>query len=150
MRQTLPTAIILLLLPPGSWAQVGSLPGASMGGPTPFGNGVQPQLSYAGAAAPSNLLSFSLSSEMGYDNNIANLGQHPVGGAFVSLGPSIDVARRGEHLGVDLSYHPHYLFYPGQEQYDNWSQVMDLNVSYRFGSRVTLQVRDAFRSQSGN
>jgi hypothetical protein len=73
-----------------------------------------------------------------------------VGGAFLSLGPNIGVARRGEHLTIDLDYYPRYLFYPGQEQYNNLNQVLTLGVSYRFGPRMTLEVRDAFRSQSGN
>jgi hypothetical protein len=150
MRQSLPTTIILLLLPAGSWAQVGNLPGSSMGGPTPFGNGVQPQLSYAGTVAPTNLMSFSLSTETGYDSNIGNLGQQPVGGAFMSLGPRIGLVRQGEHLTVDLDYYPRYLFYPGRDQYDNLNQVLTLDVRYRVDPRVTLQVRDSFRSQSGN
>lgn len=150
MRQTLPTAIILLLVPAGSWAQLGNAPGTSMMGPTAFGNGVQPQLTYAGTVAPSNLISFSVSTETGYDSNIGNLGEQPVGGAFLSLGPNIGVARRGEHLSIDLDYNPRYLFYPGQEQYDNLNQALSLGVSYRFGPRLTLEVRDSFRSQSGN
>ena len=150
MRQSLPTAIILLLVPAGSWAQLGNAPSTSMGGPTAFGNGVQPQLTYAGTVAPSNLISFSLSTETGYDSNIGNLGAQPVGGAFLSLGPNIGVARRGEHLSIDLDYYPRYLFYPGQEQYDNLNQVLALGASYRFGPRVTLEVRDSFSSQSGN
>jgi hypothetical protein len=116
----------------------------------PFGNGAQPQLSYAGATESSNLMSFSLSTETGYDSNIGNLGQQAVGGAFVGLGPRIDLARQGEHLMIDLGYDPRYLFYPGQEQYDNLNQALSLDVSYRFDPRVTLRVRDSFRSQSGN
>jgi hypothetical protein len=150
MRQTLPTAIILLLVPAGSWAQLGNAPGTSMMGPTAFGSGVQPQLTYAGTVAPSNLISFSLSTETGYDSNIGNLGEQPVGGAFLSLGPNIGVTRQGEHLAIDLDYNPRYLFYPGHEQYDNLNQALTLGVSYRFTPRVTLEVRDSFSSQSGN
>jgi len=150
MRQNLPTAIILFLLPVGSWAQVGNAPGDFVGGPTPFGNGVQPQLRYAGGVAPSNFVSFSLATETGYDSNIANLGQQPVGSALVSLGPRIELARQGEHLNVDLDYYPRYLFYPGHEEYDNLNQVLSLDMSYRFSPRVSLQVRDSFTSQTGN
>src|SRR5215472_6568210 len=129
MRQCVPTALILLLVPTGSWAQLSNAPLTSMGGPTLFGSGVQSPLGYAGAVAPSNLISLSVTTETGYDTNVANLGQQAVGGPFVSLGPNIDVARRGEHLTIDLDYYPRYLFYPGQEQYDNLNQVLTLGVS---------------------
>jgi hypothetical protein len=151
MRQGLiPSAILLLLVPVGSWAQLGNAPITSMGGPTPFGNGVQPQLNYAGAAAPCNLLSFSLSSEMGYNDNITNVSEPRVGSTFFALGPRIDVVRRGAHFGVDLDYYPYFVLYPGQQQYDTFNQALSVSVRYRVGPRLTLQARDSFSRQSGN
>jgi len=145
MRQSLPTAIILLLLPAGSWAQVGTA-----GGPTPFGNGVQPLLSFAGAAAPSNLVSFSVSSVMGYNTNIGAVGQGAEGDTFVSLGPRISVVRQGEHVVLDLDYYPNYLFYPGHEQYDQFNQALALNMSFKLGPRITLQIRDSLSRATAN
>jgi hypothetical protein len=81
MRHWFSTAIVVMLVPLGLWGQAG--------GPTPFGSGAVPQLSFAGAAAPSNFLSFSLSSATGYNTNIANSGQQTEGDAYVSLGPRI-------------------------------------------------------------
>jgi hypothetical protein len=150
MRQSLPTAIILLFVPVVSWAQVGSATVGSMGGPTPFGNGVQPQLSYAGAAAPSNLLSFSLSTETGYDSNIASAAQPRIGGPFVSLGPRVDVVRQSTHLSIDVDYHPQYILYPGNGDFNNLNQYLTLDMSYRLNRRVTLRVRDSFTSRSDN
>jgi hypothetical protein len=115
----------------------------------PFGNGAKPELSYAGAAAPSNLMSFSLASETGYDDNILNVSQPRVGGAFVALGPRVEVLRQSAHLGVDLNYYPYYLFYPGQP-YDRFNQSLSLDVSYKLSPSTTLQVRDSFSRQTGS
>ncbi len=42
---------------------------SSQKSPTPYGNGEEPGLSYAGASMPRNLLFFSLAGESGYDDN---------------------------------------------------------------------------------
>ena len=141
-RHWFSSSILVVLVPLGLWAQAG--------GPTPFGSGAVPQLSFAGAAAPSNLVSFSVSSTMGYNTNIAAVGQGAEGGTFVSLGPRISVVRQGEHVVLDLDYYPNYLFYPGHEQYDQFNQALALNMSFKLGPRITLQIRDSLSRATAN
>jgi hypothetical protein len=142
MRQSLPTAIILLLVPAGSWAQLGNAPAV-------YGNGEQPQVRLGDAAAVSNLVALKLSEETGYDTNVPGLSEARFGSTFFALGPSLEVLQQRAHLVFDLYYQPYFVFYPSLPQYNRLNQALSLDTSYGFGPRLTLRVRDSFSYQTG-
>ena len=90
MRKSVFSALILFLIPACLWAQVGDVPVSPGGGPSPFGDGVLPQLRYAGATGSTNLMTFGLSAETGYSDNVGTVGEARVGGTFVALGPHVE------------------------------------------------------------
>jgi hypothetical protein len=150
MRKSVFSALILFLIPACLWAQVGDVPVSPGGGPSSFGDGVLPQLRYAGATGATNLMTFGLSAETGYSDNVGTVGEARVGGTFVALGPHVDVTRQGARLGMNLDYEPYFVRYLGNQRNDMLNQMLSLNVSYKLGPRVTFQVRDSFIRQTGN
>jgi hypothetical protein len=150
MIRTSPLRIFFVFLMPLSlWAQAPASSSSSPKGPTPYGNGEQPTLSYAGETLPRNLLYLSLDSETIYDDNVLNTNKLRKGDVGFGLGPRLATLHRRKHLDFGFDYHPYFMLYHRTPQYNRLDQSLGLDLNYRYSPRLGLRLRDSFSYQTG-
>ena len=140
-------AVLALLVPTALYAQVGGAPPGPAA--APYGNGVQPIPTYAGAAGPSNVLLLSVNSVTSYDSNVFGISQLRLGDELLGLGPRLALFEQRDRLGVEIDYQPYFQFYQHLTQYDRVDQALAASVTYALGTHWSVRARDAFTDQTG-
>jgi len=129
---------------PGSPAQIGigANPMAQGAGLSPFGNGEQPVLRFAGDNGPQNLFTFSLSDDTGYDDNLFGSDQARARDFFTSVGPRVTFVTARQRLTFDFDYAPFFEMYKQYSGRDSVDQSLALDAAAELSPRFQLRVRE--------
>ncbi len=140
---------MVILVPLAVWSQSSAPSSVITQGPSSYGNGEQPQLSYAGESRPRNLLFLSLASETAYDDNVFNSNTLRRRDLTFEFGPRIAFLQQRRHLSFGLDYQPYFRVYRRTEQFNELNHAVGLDMSYRLGPQFTLRLRDSFAYRTG-
>lgn len=144
IRKSFQIAVLVVLAPLGMYGQA-----TGLGGPTPFGNGEQPRLNYAGEASPQNILLITLNGETAYDGNVFNTANARFRDITFLFGPRFVFLRSGKHLTFSLDYQPYLELYRKAGKRDRLDHALVLDANYQVSPRFALRLRDTFLDQSG-
>ncbi len=132
-------------MPAALYAQLGGL----SGGPTPYGNGVQPIPTYAGTTGPSNVLLVSFNTVASYNSNVLRTNNSQLGDQLLGLGPRFAFIEQHGAANISIDYQPYFQFYQHLTQYDRVNQTLNADATFALGAHWSFQVRDAFSDQTG-
>jgi hypothetical protein len=136
---------------PAAPAQFGNPLGQGMGmGPTPYGNGEQPVLRFAGDNAPQNQFTFSLFDDTGYDDNVLGGNINRFGDFYTSVGPRVAFVTARKKVAFNLDYGPRFEIFKRFSGRDAVNQSLNLDFSAEVSPRWQLRARtDASESYYG-
>jgi hypothetical protein len=118
-------------------------PGAPVAGPTPFGNGEQPVLRFAGDNGPQNQFSFNLSDDTGYDDNVFGTDYFRKRDFYTSVGPRVTFVTARKRVTFDFDYVPFFRIFKRYSGYDSMNQTLTLDAAAKISSRFQLRVRES-------
>jgi len=96
-----------------------------------------------------NYMSFGLTGEVAYDDNVlAGFSATPQGDVIYSIWPTVTLDKSTLALREQFSYSPGFTFYEPSSDFNETDQNASMNFQYHPGSNATLIVQDSFLRSS--
>ncbi len=130
-------------------AQNGGAPGGPKPGPSPYGSGEKPRLDYTGHSSPQNILSFGLTGETAYDDNVRSDNRVRFGDAVFSLAGRLGFRQERKRLTFASHYEPGVQIYRDTPGLNVLNHGAGVDLNYQFTPRFALRARDSFSLMTG-